>query len=350
MELINGSLFCLNQDLAFYDGIQQFSHLEISLTVKRMKASRVIVLGIALVAGGAAALLAARPSAPPVSVPAPTIDTTEILVAAKNIDIGQKVGPDDIGWLAWPTTSTNAEMLRKADRSDAIQQRTGFIARSAIPSGEPVREGKLVDAKGSGFMAAILPPGKRAVSTEVSVETGAGGFILPNDHVDVIVARRDREAEKRTGTETEVSETLIRDIPVRAIDQTIEEKNGVKTVVPKTATLEATPQQAETLALARKLGTVSLSLRSLADNNKPDPDPAPRNPAPPARKQDQAMKEVLVYRGASPPSVYNCTRAVCSAGGKPVTGPRRRNPYLLHATDRCRIRQEPRAPRGCLSR
>jgi pilus assembly protein CpaB len=280
-----------------------------------MKASRLIVLGIAVVAGGAAALLAARPSAPPAPAPVLAIDTTEILVAAKNIDVGQKVAPDDIGWLAWPTASTNAEMLRKTDRPDAVQQLAGFIARSAIPSGEPVREGKLVDAKGSGFMAAILPAGKRAVATEVSVETGAGGFILPNDHVDVIIARRDREAEKRTGTETEVSETLIRDIPVRAIDQTIEEKNGVKTVVAKTATLEATPQQAETLALARKLGTVSLSLRSIADNNKPDP-VAPA-PAPAAAKPDQvSMKEVLVYRGASAPAVYGCTRAVCSVGGR----------------------------------
>ena len=111
------------------------SRLEISLRVKGMKASRLIVLGIAVVAGGAAALLAARPSAPPAPAPVLAMDTTEILVATKNIDVGQKVAPDDMGWLAWPTASTNAEMLRKTDRPDAIQQVTGFIARSGRRAG-----------------------------------------------------------------------------------------------------------------------------------------------------------------------------------------------------------------------
>jgi pilus assembly protein CpaB len=133
--------------------------------------------------------------------------------------------------------------------------------------GEPIRETKLIKANGSGFMAAILPAGMRAISTDISPETGAGGFILPNDHVDVILTRHDREAEKVSGTEVHTSETILSNVRVLAIDQTIEEKNGQKVVVGKTATLALLPRQAETLALSRQLGTLSLALRSLADDN-----------------------------------------------------------------------------------
>jgi pilus assembly protein CpaB len=116
-------------------------------------------------------------------------------------------------------------------------------------------------------MAAILPSGMRAVSTEISPETGAGGFILPNDRVDVILSRRDKEAEKSAGTEVHSSETILANIRVLAIDQTVEEKNGQKVVVGKTATLELSSRQAESLALARQLGTLSLALRSITDAN-----------------------------------------------------------------------------------
>jgi pilus assembly protein CpaB len=114
-------------------------------------------------------------------------------------------------------------------------------------------------------MAAILPTGMRAVSTDVTPETGAAGFILPNDRVDVILSRRDREAEKSTGSESHTSDTILVNIRVLAIDQTLGEKDGQKVVIGKTATLELSPRQAETLALSRQLGTLSLALRSLAD-------------------------------------------------------------------------------------
>ena len=119
-------------------------------------------------------------------------------------------------------------------------------------------------AKGSGFMAAILPPGMRAVAIEISPETGAGGFILPDDHVDVVLTRRDKAAEKADRRrEVHVSETILRNIRVLAIDQTVEEKNGQKIVVGKTATLELHRAQAETLALSHQIGTISLALRSI---------------------------------------------------------------------------------------
>ena len=144
----------------------------------------------------------------------------------------------------------------------------GSIVRYPFVAGEPIREQKLVKANGSGFMAAILPTGMRAVSTEISPETGAGGFILPNDRVDVILSRREKNPDQNNG-EAAVSETILTNIRVLAIDQTPREKEGQNTVLGKTATLELKPEQAEALARARQTGTLSLALRSLADANTP---------------------------------------------------------------------------------
>jgi pilus assembly protein CpaB len=258
-----------------------------------MKVGRLVVLGIAVVAGGAAALLAGR-SPPPPGAPAPVVDTVEVLVATKDINIGQILSAEDMGWLAWPTASANAQFVRKSDRAGAIAQLVGSIARAPIANGEPVRESKLIDAKGSGYMAAILPAGMLAVSTEISPETGAGGFILPNDRVDVILSHRDREAERLTGVESQVGETLLRDVRVLAIDQTVEEKNGQRVVVGKTATLELASRQAETLARARHMGTLSLALRSLVDA-----DPSKRREAAPADDSTTSNSVNMVRFGHS---------------------------------------------------
>ena len=243
-----------------------------------MKAARIVVLGIAVVAGGLAALLAGRQpkvEAPP-QVAAPKLDTTEILVAKNDIGLGQSVTGADMHWQAWPAAAAGPYFIRKSDKPGAVEEFVGSIARSPMVAGEPIREAKLIKANGSGFMAAILPSGMRAVSTEISPETGAGGFILPNDHVDVILSRRDRAAEKVAGHDSFVSETILTNIRVLAIDQTIQEKDGQKVVVGKTATLELAQPQAETLALARQMGTLSLALRSIADGSKKTEDTTER--------------------------------------------------------------------------
>jgi pilus assembly protein CpaB len=138
-------------------------------------------------------------------------------------------------------------------------------------------------------MAAILPTGMRAVSTDISPETGAGGFILPNDHVDVILTRRDKDAEAANGgTEVHTSETILSNVRVLAIDQTVEEKNGQRVVVGKTATLELSPRQSEHLALAHQLGTMSLALRSLVDSGSKK-----------VVEEKGNTDSVVVYRGVS---------------------------------------------------
>jgi pilus assembly protein CpaB len=246
-----------------------------------MKAARLVVLGVAVAAGGLAAILASGPDKPAEApAPAAKVDLVDILVAKTDIGIGHAVTAQDIQWQAWPTAAAGPSFIRKSDKPEAIEQLSGSIARGPFVIGEPIREAKLIKAKGSGYMAAILPSGMRAVSTEISPETGAGGFILPNDYVDVILSRRDKAAEKASGVEIHVSETILSNVRVLAIDQTVEEKGGQKVVVGKTATLELSPHQAETLALARQLGTLSLALRSLVDANQtaevPDDDKSGR--------------------------------------------------------------------------
>jgi pilus assembly protein CpaB len=241
-----------------------------------MKAARLVVLGIAVAAGGLAAILAGGyQSAPPPPPPAPVaqIATAEILVARNDLGMGVALSDQDIEWQKWPeSAATNPAFIRKAERPDALQQFVGAIVRVPMAAGEPVRENKLIRGKGSGYMAAILPSGMRAYSTEISAETGAGGFILPNDRVDVILSGRDREAEKATGIETHISTTILTNVRVLAIDQLVQEKDGQRVVVGKTATLELSQRQAEILAVARQSGVLSLTLRSIVDANGPKQD------------------------------------------------------------------------------
>lgn len=233
-----------------------------------MNTARIVVLTVAIVAGGAAAYLASGSDPKPVAE-TPQMETTDVLVARSDIALGQTVTPDDIQWQSWPSTTASASFIRRNDRAEAMTQIVGSIARSPFLAGEPIRETKLVKGNGSGFMAAILPTGMRAISTEISPETGAGGFILPNDKVDVILTKRDKVSD-RTGNNADVinSETILINVRVLAIDQTVGEKDGQKVVVGKTATLELKPDQAESLARARQSGTLSLSLRSLVDANQ----------------------------------------------------------------------------------
>ena len=142
-------------------------------------------------------------------------------------------------------------------------------------------------------MAAVLPGGMRAVSTEISPETGAGGFILPNDRVDVLLSRREKSGDHDVVT----SEIILGNVRVLAIDQAPREKDGQNSVVGKTATLELKPGQAEALARARQTGTISLALRSLVDANAPV---APHN-------EVVGNGIVTVFRGGEERDIYSCT-------------------------------------------
>jgi pilus assembly protein CpaB len=236
--------------------------------VKRMNAARITVLAIAIGAGGIAAYLASGSDPKPATQePVAQLDTVDVLIARADIPLGQAVKPDDLQWQTWPASTAGANFIRRDQQGNAIADLTGSIARSPFFAGEPIREAKLVKGNGSGFMAAILPSGMRAISTEISPETGAGGFILPNDRVDVILSRRDRNPDRTGLPEVVNSEIILGNVRVLAIDQTVEEKNGQKVVVGRTATLELAPHQAEALARARQSGTLSLALRVSEERN-----------------------------------------------------------------------------------
>jgi pilus assembly protein CpaB len=236
--------------------------------VKRMNTARIVVLTIAVGAGGIAAYLASgSDNKPPPTEPVAQLQTVDVLVAKSDIGLGQTVTPEDLQWQTWPAATASNSFIRRNERPDATTQIAGSIARAPFIAGEPVREAKLVKANGSGFMAAILPTGMRAISTEISPETAAGGFILPNDRVDVILSRHLKNPDHASSNDVTVSEVILTNVRVLAIDQAPKEKDGQNAVVGKTVTLELKPEQTATLAAARQSGTLSLALRSIADLN-----------------------------------------------------------------------------------
>jgi pilus assembly protein CpaB len=263
-----------------------------------MNTARIVVLAIAIGAGGVAAYLASgsdKEAAAPI-IAAPQLPTMDVLVAKDDIGLGQTVAAENMQWQTWTESSSSGSFIRKKDRPDAITQIVGSIARAPFIAGEPIREQKLVKANGSGFMAAILPTGMRAVSTEISAETGAGGFILPNDRVDVLLSRRERQPSG-DGQQVEIvsSQVVVSNVRVLAIDQAPKEKEGQNAVLGKTATLEMTPDDVEILAKARLSGTLSLALRSIVDSKTTTVASTADN------------KLITVYRGASGADVLSCT-------------------------------------------
>src|SRR3954454_363780 len=174
--------------------------------VKRMNRARIIVLAIAVVAGGIAAYLASGFDSKPGPVqPVTQLPTVDVLVAKSDIGLGQSVKPEDLQWKTWPAATASNTFIRRNERAAATREVADSIARPPFIAGEPIREAKLVKTDGSGFLAPILPTGMRAISTEISPETGAGGFILPNDRVDVILTKREKNTDK-TGADLVNSE------------------------------------------------------------------------------------------------------------------------------------------------
>jgi pilus assembly protein CpaB len=233
-----------------------------------MNSARIVVLIIALGAGGVAAYLASgSDNKPAPAQPVAQMETVDVLVAKSDIGLGQTVKLEDLLWQTWPASTVSNTFIRRSDRPDATTQVAGSIARAPFIAGEPIREQKLVKADGSGFMAAILPTGMRAVSTEISPETASGGFILPNDRVDVVLTRHQKNPDHADSNDIVVSQIILSNIRVLAIDQAPKEKDGQNSLVGRTVTLELKPQQTATLAAARQAGSLSLALRSIADAN-----------------------------------------------------------------------------------
>ena len=213
-----------------------------------------IFLMRALLGGGTTKVAAA---------PQPKVETSEVLVASSALQPGTKLDPAMVHWQEWPKKSVDASFLTHETVPDVAKYSEKAVVRSPLVSGEPITDTKVVQSDTAGFMAATLTPGMRAVSVGISVETGAGGFILPNDRVDVIKTDSSSEGQRRFR-----SAVILENVRVLSIDQTAKEDKDQKTIVGKTATLELTPEQAKLIARASASGTLSLALRSLAVQNQ----------------------------------------------------------------------------------
>lgn len=235
-----------------------------------MKRAQLITMGIA----GAGALAAAfavnslNQKPRPVQTMEVRTNTVDVLVAKADIGLGHIASEASFRWQAWPQDVVPVGAITNRGGGNAMRDLTGSVARAPIMAGEPITRTKLVKAGEGGVLSAILPQGKRAISTKITEDTGVGRMVLPNDHVDVILIRRERG---RNGREDLTRETLLRNVRVLAIGQRIEVKENQKSAEGATATLELTPQQAERLALAKAQGELTLALRSIADITSDEP-------------------------------------------------------------------------------
>ena len=239
-----------------------------------MNRKLIIVGAIAILAFGATYVFMSQPqpSRPVVQAP-PKIDLAEVLVATQDIAMGTVVGEGAVNWQTWPKAAISEFMIVKSEKSDPMEEVKGSMTRVAFIRGEPIRHDKLVKAGAGGFMSAILPTGMRAVAIKIDNggDSSAGGFILPNDRVDVVRLARDDEATKARGVEVVNAETILANVRVLAIGQNVEEQNGKKVITGANATLELSPDQVNLIILAQQSGNsnLHLSLRSLVDSGGP---------------------------------------------------------------------------------
>jgi pilus assembly protein CpaB len=233
---------------------------------------KIAVLGVSLTAIGFSYVLLNSGQAPPPSsriVEAAPLDRDEVLVAAHDIPMGMRIGDASVDWQAWPKGSISDQMIVKSSSPNVLGNINGFMSRVAFVRGEPMRLDKLVKGGEGGFMSAVLPAGMRAVAIRIDSDGGsaAGGFILPNDRVDVVRVYRDDVATIARGSAVMSSQTILANVRVLAVGQNVEEENGKKVVTGRNATLELDPSQAELVVLENTNGSdLHLVLRSLMDS------------------------------------------------------------------------------------
>ncbi len=193
--------------------------------------------------------------------------TTEVLVAARDLHAGSLLKDGDVKWQTWPEDGATEAFAVKGKAT--VEDYTGAVVRQGLRMGEPLMAGRVMRKADQGFMAAVLSPGKRAVSVAITPVGGVAGFVFPGDHVDVIVTHQVSRKTDSDPSGRKVAETMLTNVRVLALDQKTNDQM-TEPKVAQTATLEVLPKQAEMLALVAELGSLSLSLRSIAsDPNEP---------------------------------------------------------------------------------
>ena len=299
-----------------------------------MKPARIVVICIAAVSAIGLALVVRamgsssnEPAAPAAAAPVEVRPMAKVLVAAKDLEPGKRLVEADLEWKDWPVDEVNPVFITEGSTpvpakpaaesaaekaTDAVNRVTkaatelattgaksdsiGSVVREPILAGEPIVSRKIVRAGDSGYLAAYLEPGMRATAIAVTVESAAGGFILPGDRVDVVLtAETNRDGAVEGATKSKfASGVVLQNIKVLAIDQATRVGDDAQAVVGATATLEVRPQDSVLLAQAKSEGELSLSLRSYADTAGPSG--ATRRPVA-AVSQPQAVR---IYRGGAP--------------------------------------------------
>ncbi len=235
---------------------------------------------------------AAAPTAQAAPLAAPGKPMTQVLVAKRDLPIGTRLVAADVTWQAWPSDAINGAFITngaaapkpdgKVDAAKATIAATadqmiggdpakvveGAIVRDPILTGEPITNRKIVRGGEGGYLSVVLTPGKRAMSVPVTSDTAAGGFILPGDRVDVI-STHDVQTNGEGGGKVSMSETVLQNIRVLALDQATAADKDAKSIVAATATLEVGPVEAEALARAKATGAIALALRAYTDLGGP---------------------------------------------------------------------------------
>lgn len=184
-------------------------------------------------------------------------ETTDVLIAAQPVARGSLIEAGQLEWMAWPNDALQDTFIRRDAEPDAIARTITLAAAQDIASGDPIRWSRLEPPRPEN-LSASLPPGKRAIAVAVSVESTAGGFVLPNDRVDVIHTYTDDQ-----GTN---SRTVATNVRVIAMDQSLSQEDNV--LIGRTATLELDAEQVEAVTAAELSGRLSLALRSAADSEE----------------------------------------------------------------------------------
>ncbi len=241
-----------------------------------MSPMRLIILAVALFAAIAAAFLVRgianqQPSA--AVGPAQTVEKIvevevsqqKVLVAKTDLKVGTLLTPDEFRWANWPESTINPAYYTQDVAPDSMEELTGSVVRSAMYADEPIMPQKIVQKGDTGFMAALLSPGMRAMTIEISPESASAGFILPDDRVDIILTQLIEYSGDEDLPPQLITHTIMENTRVIAIDQTFGDVDGIPTLTGSTATMEISQEQAELLANSQRSGTLSLTLRSAAD-------------------------------------------------------------------------------------
>lgn len=251
-----------------------------------MRMSRILLLVVALIAGGLAAYLATRGSPEPINPGGPTgpeiIEEarTKVLVATAPIGVGDRLSANNMAWLDWPQTAVREDYIQESVMPEALTDMQGVVARFEMFEGDPIRQQKLIRTD-QGYLSAVLEKGMRGVSIPVPADSASGGFIVPNDHVDVILTRGTSDGQQ--------AETILTNVRVLAINTRLgelgttgapEDPNNPRAEIfsdVAIATLELDPTQAETVINATQMGKLSLALRSIVDFAPTEDDAIRRN-------------------------------------------------------------------------